>query len=51
MAVGSLAWLYMNENGAKEKLKNYRIKTPISVFVDLKNKEQNFFTELKNCIL
>lgn len=51
MAIGSLAWLYMNENGAKEKLKNYRIKTPISVFVDLKNKEQNFFTELKNCIL
>jgi hypothetical protein len=51
MAVGSLAWLYMNEKSAKEKLKNYRIKTPTSVFIDLKNREQSFFTELKNCIL
>ena len=51
MAIGSLAWLYMNEKGAIEKLKNYRVKTPTSVFIDLKNKEQSFFTELKNCII
>lgn len=51
MAIGSLAWLYMNEKNAIEKLKNYRVKTPTSVFIDLKNKEQSFFTELKNCIL
>lgn len=50
LAIGSIAWLYKNEIGAREQLKNYRQKVPISVFVDLKNKEQNFFTELRNCI-
>lgn len=50
IAIGSAAWFIRNEADAKEKLKNYRQKTPISVFVDLKNQKQSYFTELKNCI-
>ncbi|MFY0607668.1 MAG: hypothetical protein JXR10_13205 [Cyclobacteriaceae bacterium] len=33
------------------KTDHYRIKNPVSVFVDLKNQKQGFFSELKNCIL
>jgi len=50
LVVGSVAWFYKNETDAKDKLRNYRQKTPISVFVDLKNQKQSYFTELKNCI-
>ncbi|MDQ8012967.1 MAG: hypothetical protein REI96_10995 [Flavobacterium nitrogenifigens] len=50
LVIGSAAWFYKNEIDVKEKLKNYRQKTPVSVFVDLKNQRQSYFTELKNCI-
>lgn len=49
LALGSMAWLFMNEKSTKEKQSFYRIKNPISVYVDLKNKKQNFKTEFKNC--
>ena len=50
MAVGSIAWLYMNEKSAKNKQKLFEAKNPISVYVNLKNKRENFFTELRNCV-
>ncbi|MDY0986574.1 hypothetical protein SOM12_04050 [Flavobacterium sp. CFBP9031] len=50
LVIGSAAWFYKNEVDVKEKLKNYRQKSPVSVFVDLKNQRQSYFTELKNCI-
>ena len=51
LAIGSLAWLFMNEKSAKEKQKLFVSKNPISVYVDLKNKRENFMTELRNCII
>ncbi len=33
------------------KLKNYRKKDPISIYVDLKNNTPSFFSDLKNCLL
>lgn len=50
-AIGSLAWLYRNEKTTKDKKDNFRVQKPISVYVDLKNKRQDFLTELKNCLL
>ncbi len=50
MAIGSLAWLYMNEKSASEKTNLYKVKNPISVYVDLKNKRQSFIAQLKNCL-
>jgi hypothetical protein len=47
----SAAWFMMNESSRIEKQKLHRIKNPISVFVDLKNQRQNYFSMLKNCIL
>ena len=51
LAIGSLAWLFMNEKSAIKKRKLFKAKNPISVYVDLKNKRENFMTELRNCIL
>lgn len=51
LAIASVAWLYKNEKDAKDKIENYKIKNPISVFVDLKNQNQTFFSELKNCLI
>lgn len=51
LAIGSLAWLFMNEKSAFENRKLYKVKNPISVYVDLKNKRENFMTELRNCII
>jgi hypothetical protein len=51
LILSSLTWLYFNEKTAKAKQKNQRIKNPISVFVDLKNQEQGFFSVLKNSLL
>ena len=51
MAVSSLAWLYKNEKTALDKQKAFRTQKPISVYLDLKNKKQDFLTEFRNCIL
>lgn len=51
IALGSMAWLYTNEKSAVEKQKTQRQKNSISVFVDLKNQQPNFFTTLKNSLL
>ena len=51
MLIGSAAWLYKNEKSRIEKEKLQRLKNPISVFVDLKNQPQNYFTMLKNCLV
>jgi hypothetical protein len=51
LAIGSLAWLFMNEKSAIDKQKLFKAKNPISVYVDLKNKRENFMTELRNCII
>ncbi len=51
LIIGSLAWLYYNEKGVKDKQKAQRIKNPTSVFIDLKNQDQTFFTVLKNSLL
>ena len=51
LAIGSAAWLYKNERSRFEKEKLQRVKNPISVFVDLKNQRQGYFTMLKNCII
>lgn len=51
LVIGSLAWLYLNEKGVKDKQKAQRIKNPTTVFIDLKNQEQTFFAVLKNSLL
>jgi hypothetical protein len=51
LALGSLAWLFMNEKSSAEQIKLHKLKNPISVYVDLKNKRENFMTELRNCII
>ena len=51
MAITSLAWLYKNEKTSFNKQKAFRVQKPISVYLDLKNKKQNFLTELRNCIM
>lgn len=51
LAIGSIAWLYSNEQTTLQKEKTQRLKNPISVFVDLKNQKQDFFTVLKNCFI
>ena len=45
--------LGLYENICEEKLKTakFKLTNPLSVYVDLKNKESNFFSDLKNCIL
>jgi hypothetical protein len=50
LAITSLAWLYKNETTRTNKQKAFRTQHPISVYVDLKNKKQHFWSELKNCI-
>jgi hypothetical protein len=51
LLAASGAWLYKNERSRIEKEKLQRIKNPVSVFVDLKNQRQSYFSMLKNCIL
>ncbi|WP_127141836.1 hypothetical protein [Flagellimonas marinaquae] len=51
LAVSPLAWLYKNEKTASDKQKAFRTQKPISVYLDLKNKKQDFLTELRNCII
>lgn len=51
LAIGSLAWLYHNEKSNQQKKNLMRQKNPISVFVDLKNQNQNFFSIFKNCLI
>lgn len=51
MIAGSALWLYKNEASKLEKQKLQRSKNAISVFVDLKNQRQHFFSQLKNCII
>ncbi|MAO49486.1 MAG: hypothetical protein CML16_01215 [Pusillimonas sp.] len=51
LAVASLAWLYKNEKTSLDRQKAFRIQKPISVYLDLKNKKQDFVTELRNCII
>lgn len=50
IAIGSAAWWYQNERNRSEGEKLFRVKNPISVFVDLRNQKQNYFSILKNCI-
>lgn len=47
----SLSFLYFNEKNSNEKMRLQRAKNPISVFVDLKNQRQSFFSILKNSLL
>ena len=51
LAIGSAIWLYSNERSTSEKMKLQRQKNPVSVFVDLKNQKQGFFSIFKNCLL
>jgi hypothetical protein len=51
IALGSIAWLYTTEKATLQKEKLHRQKNSVSVFVDLKNQKQSFFTTLKNSIL
>ncbi len=51
IALTSGLWFIWNEISNKNKLKNFQVQNPISVYVDLKNNRQHFWTELKNCIL
>lgn len=51
LAIASGAWFYKNETSRIAKENHFRTKNPISVYVDLKNKRQNFVTELRNCVL
>jgi hypothetical protein len=50
LAVGSIAWIYETEKSTRQKQTIQRQRNPISVFVDLKNQKQNYFTIFKNCI-
>ncbi|RKS93856.1 hypothetical protein BC952_1708 [Flavobacterium limicola] len=51
LAFGSIAWLYRTEKEMMQKEKIQRQKNSVSVFVDLKNQKQSFFTTFKNSIL
>jgi hypothetical protein len=51
IAAASLGWLYKNESSRIAKEKLHQVKNPVSVFVDLKNQRENFFTAFKNCLL
>ena len=51
LAISSLGLLYKNEKSLKAKQADFRVQKPLSVYIDLKNKKQNYLTELKNCIL
>jgi len=50
MILGSSFWLGSNIRDERLKIKKFKSSNPISVYVDLKNKEPDFFSELKNCI-
>lgn len=51
LIAGSAAWLYFNERQTVSEQKDQRKKNPVSVFVDLKNQRQSYFTILKNSLL
>lgn len=50
LILGSSLWLGANIREEKLKTTKFKLTNPLSVYVDLKNKEPNFFSELKNCI-
>lgn len=50
MAVSAL-WFTWNELSKRNKLNEFRARNPVSVYVDLKNQKQHFWTELKNCLI
>jgi len=50
LMLGSAFWLGANIREEKLKLNKFKLTNPLSVYVDLKNREPNFFSELKNCI-
>ncbi len=51
LALTSAAWLIQNESTHNRSQQLFRKTQPISMFIDLKNKRQTFFSELKNCLL
>lgn len=51
LVVGSAAWLLQNETTHSHNKQLFRKTKPISMFIDLKNQKQTFFSELKNCLL
>ncbi len=51
LLLGSTLWLGSNIREEKLKTTKFRGTNPLSVYVDLKHKEPDFFSELKNCIL
>jgi hypothetical protein len=50
IALSSIAGFIKIKSVEKQKEKLQRVKNPVSVFVDLKNQKQGYFSELKNCI-
>ncbi|MDR3694131.1 hypothetical protein [Mucilaginibacter sp.] len=44
-------FLIGNIRSTKEKQNTFRVKNPVSVFVDVQNREEGFFAQLKNCVL
>jgi hypothetical protein len=51
LILGSAAWLYQNETSHQQQKRLFRTAKPISMFIDLKNQKQTFFSELKNCLI
>jgi hypothetical protein len=51
LILGSSFWLGANIREERLKTTKFKLTNPLSVYVDLKNKEPNFFSELRNCIL
>lgn len=49
-AIGIPSSIAINEFFKKRKLRRYRNSDPYSVYVDLKNQQPDFFSDLKNCI-
>jgi len=45
-----MSQVYKAEKDTNKKLNLFKVKNPISVYVDLKHKRQGFFTKMKNCI-
>ncbi|MBF9254774.1 hypothetical protein I2I11_15830 [Pontibacter sp. 172403-2] len=51
LILGSSFWLGSSMREEKLKTTKFKLTNPLSVYIYLKNKEPNFFSELKNCIL
>lgn len=48
--IGSALWFLNSIKGENIDLKHYRATNPMSVFIDLKHKDEGFFSDLKNCL-